>query len=85
MTFFSGWGHRSTPFDACITSKVGVGQLTSLLFETGLNIQEAHAFSSVGGFLLDVFVGRLIVVKILHPLNAKVFQHQVTLCPQMIM
>ncbi|MFS7987193.1 hypothetical protein Hanom_Chr11g01019591 [Helianthus anomalus] len=28
---------------------------------------------------------RLIVVKILHPLNAKVFQHQVTLCPQMIM
>uniref|UniRef100_A0A251VQ50 Uncharacterized protein n=1 Tax=Helianthus annuus TaxID=4232 RepID=A0A251VQ50_HELAN len=29
--------------------------------------------------------GRLIVVKILHPLNAEVFQHQVTLCPQMIM
>ncbi|KAF5822705.1 hypothetical protein HanXRQr2_Chr01g0029901 [Helianthus annuus] len=51
----------------------------------GLNIQEAHAFSSAGGFLLDVFVGRLIVVKILHPLNAEVFQHQVTLCPQMIM
>ncbi|KAJ0514415.1 hypothetical protein HanHA300_Chr10g0369291 [Helianthus annuus] len=58
MTFFSSWGHRSTPFDACITSKVGVGQLTSLLFvfETGLNIQEAHVFSSAGGFLLDVFV-----------------------------
>ncbi|KAJ0802545.1 hypothetical protein HanPI659440_Chr03g0130091 [Helianthus annuus] len=56
MTFYFGWGHRSTPFDACITSKVGVGQLTSLLLEMGLNIQEAHAFSSAGGFLLDVFV-----------------------------
>ncbi|XP_031287382.1 serine/threonine-protein kinase STY17-like isoform X2 [Pistacia vera] len=31
-------------------------QLTSLLSEIGLNIQEAHAFSTVDGFSLDVFV-----------------------------
>ncbi|KAJ4714110.1 Kinase family protein [Melia azedarach] len=31
-------------------------QLTSLLGEIGLNIQEAHAFSTVDGFSLDVFV-----------------------------
>ncbi|KAF3561067.1 hypothetical protein DY000_02012011 [Brassica cretica] len=31
-------------------------QLTSLLSELGLNIQEAHAFSTVDGFSLDVFV-----------------------------
>lgn len=31
-------------------------QLTSLLAEIGLNIQEAHAFSTVDGFSLDVFV-----------------------------
>ncbi|XP_033135699.1 serine/threonine-protein kinase STY8 isoform X2 [Brassica rapa] len=31
-------------------------QLTSLLGELGLNIQEAHAFSTVDGFSLDVFV-----------------------------
>ncbi|KAI5581973.1 hypothetical protein BDE02_07G054100 [Populus trichocarpa] len=30
--------------------------LTSLLAEIGLNIQEAHAFSTVDGFSLDVFV-----------------------------
>ena len=34
----------------------GSGQLTSLLADVGLNIQEAHAFSSVDGFSLDVFV-----------------------------
>ncbi|KAH9710744.1 serine/threonine-protein kinase STY17 [Citrus sinensis] len=31
-------------------------KLTSLLGEIGLNIQEAHAFSTVDGFSLDVFV-----------------------------
>ena len=31
-------------------------QLTSLLAEIGLNIQEAHAFSTVDGYSLDVFV-----------------------------
>lgn len=31
-------------------------QLTSLLSELGLNIQEAHAFSTADGFSLDVFV-----------------------------
>lgn len=35
---------------------LGTGQLTSLLADVGLNIQEAHAFSSVDGFSLDVFV-----------------------------
>ncbi|CAI0381313.1 unnamed protein product [Linum tenue] len=33
-----------------------LSQLTSLLAEVGLNIQEAHAFSTVDGFSLDVFV-----------------------------
>ncbi|XP_075673562.1 serine/threonine-protein kinase STY46-like isoform X1 [Castanea sativa] len=33
-----------------------LSQLTSLLAEMGLNIQEAHAFSTVDGFSLDVFV-----------------------------
>lgn len=31
-------------------------QLTALLAEVGLNIQEAHAFSTTDGFSLDVFV-----------------------------
>lgn len=31
-------------------------QLTSLLAEIGLNIQEAHAFSTLDGYSLDVFV-----------------------------
>lgn len=31
-------------------------QLTALLAEVDLNIQEAHAFSTVDGFSLDVFV-----------------------------
>jgi UTP:GlnB (protein PII) uridylyltransferase len=31
-------------------------QLTSLLGELGLNIQEAHAFSTNDGYSLDVFV-----------------------------
>lgn len=30
--------------------------MTSLLSEVGLNIQEAHAFSTVDGYSLDVFV-----------------------------
>lgn len=33
-----------------------IWQLTSLLAELGLNIQEAHAFSTVDGYSLDVFV-----------------------------
>ncbi|XP_023553631.1 serine/threonine-protein kinase STY46-like isoform X1 [Cucurbita pepo subsp. pepo] len=33
-----------------------LSQLTSLLAEIGLNIQEAHAFSTVDGYSLDVFV-----------------------------
>ncbi|KAL8027898.1 hypothetical protein ABFS82_14G123400 [Erythranthe guttata] len=33
-----------------------LSQLTSLLSEVGLNIQEAHAFSTVDGYSLDVFV-----------------------------
>ncbi|KAH9619603.1 hypothetical protein KSS87_012006, partial [Heliosperma pusillum] len=33
-----------------------LSQLTSLLAEVGLNIQEAHAFSSTDGYSLDVFV-----------------------------
>ncbi|KAI4314699.1 hypothetical protein L6164_027583 [Bauhinia variegata] len=33
-----------------------LSQLTSLLGEIGLNIQEAHAFSTIDGFSLDVFV-----------------------------
>ncbi|KAL9238430.1 hypothetical protein vseg_012851 [Gypsophila vaccaria] len=33
-----------------------LSQLTSLLAEVGLNIQEAHAFSSSDGYSLDVFV-----------------------------
>ncbi|CAJ2638323.1 serine/threonine-protein kinase STY46-like isoform X2 [Trifolium pratense] len=31
-------------------------QLTALLAEVGLNIQEAHAFSTTDGYSLDVFV-----------------------------
>lgn len=31
-------------------------QLTSLLSDIGLNIQEAHAFSTTDGYSLDVFV-----------------------------
>ncbi|XP_069146625.1 serine/threonine-protein kinase STY46 isoform X2 [Solanum lycopersicum] len=33
-----------------------LSQLTSLLAELGLNIQEAHVFSSIDGYSLDVFV-----------------------------
>lgn len=33
-----------------------LSQLTSLLAEVGLNIQEAHAFSTTDGYSLDVFV-----------------------------
>ncbi|XP_062022970.1 serine/threonine-protein kinase STY46 [Rosa rugosa] len=33
-----------------------LSQLTSLLAELGLNIQEAHAFSTLDGYSLDVFV-----------------------------
>ncbi|XP_050267795.1 serine/threonine-protein kinase STY46-like isoform X8 [Quercus robur] len=33
-----------------------LSQLSSLLSEIGLNIQEAHAFSTIDGFFLDVFL-----------------------------
>jgi UTP:GlnB (protein PII) uridylyltransferase len=33
-----------------------VQQLTALLSEVGLNIQEAHVYSTKDGFCLDVFV-----------------------------
>ncbi|KAG5547593.1 hypothetical protein RHGRI_013330 [Rhododendron griersonianum] len=33
-----------------------LSQLTTLLAEVGLNIQEAHAFSTIDGYSLDVFV-----------------------------
>jgi UTP:GlnB (protein PII) uridylyltransferase len=33
-----------------------ISKLTSLLGELGLNIQEAHAFSTNDGYSLDVFV-----------------------------
>ncbi|GAV56685.1 ACT domain-containing protein/Pkinase_Tyr domain-containing protein [Cephalotus follicularis] len=33
-----------------------LSQLTSLLSDVGLNIQEAHAFSTIDGYSLDVFV-----------------------------
>lgn len=31
-------------------------QLTSILADVGLNIQEAHVFSTIDGYSLDVFV-----------------------------
>lgn len=37
-------------------NKHGLLQLASLLADMGLNIQEAHAFSTVDGYSLDVFV-----------------------------
>ncbi|KAK3413730.1 serine/threonine-protein kinase STY8 isoform X1 [Eucalyptus grandis] len=42
-------------FSALDKRKV-LSELTALLSEIGLNIQEAHAFSTVDGFSLDVFV-----------------------------
>lgn len=39
-----------------LTNAILILQLTALLAEIGLNIQEAHAFSTVDGFSLDVFV-----------------------------
>nr|GMC83482.1 serine/threonine-protein kinase STY46-like [Ipomoea batatas] len=42
-------------FSTCDKPKL-LSQLTSLLAELGLNIQEAHVFSTVDGFSLDVFV-----------------------------
>jgi UTP:GlnB (protein PII) uridylyltransferase len=43
-------------FSFCIVTVVQNLQLTSLLAEMGLNIQEAHAFSTIDGYSLDVFV-----------------------------
>lgn len=39
-----------------LTKPVYMMQLTALLAELGLNIQEAHAFSTTDGYSLDVFV-----------------------------
>jgi hypothetical protein len=36
--------------------EIEISKLTSLLGELGLNIQEAHAFSTNDGYSLDVFV-----------------------------
>lgn len=52
--FFSRPMHEIT-FSTVDKPKL-LSQLTSLLAEIGLNIQEAHAFSTVDGFSLDVFV-----------------------------
>ena len=43
-------------FTFCMVMVMQNLQLTSLLAEMGLNIQEAHAFSTVDGYSLDVFV-----------------------------
>jgi UTP:GlnB (protein PII) uridylyltransferase len=43
-------------FAFCMVTVMQNLQLTSLLAEMGLNIQEAHAFSTVDGYSLDVFV-----------------------------
>ncbi|XP_022775462.1 serine/threonine-protein kinase STY17-like isoform X2 [Durio zibethinus] len=52
--------HLSRPMHEITFSTVDrpklLSQLTSLLAEIGLNIQEAHAFSTVDGYSLDVFV-----------------------------
>lgn len=52
--------HLSRPMHEITFSTVDkpklLSQLTSVLAEIGLNIQEAHAFSTVDGFSLDVFV-----------------------------
>ncbi|TYK31456.1 serine/threonine-protein kinase STY46-like isoform X1 [Cucumis melo var. makuwa] len=44
-----------------------LSQLTSLLSEIGLNIQEAHAFSTTDGFSLDVFVVDGWIIEKRHP------------------
>lgn len=43
-------------FTFCMVTVVQNLQLTSLLAEMALNIQEAHAFSTMDGYSLDVFV-----------------------------
>ncbi|KAI4317000.1 hypothetical protein L6164_024915 [Bauhinia variegata] len=57
-----------------------LSQLTSLLSETGLNIQEAHAFSTLDGYSLDVFVvGGWVVEdteKLKHVLTEKIQKHE---------
>jgi UTP:GlnB (protein PII) uridylyltransferase len=41
---------------ACDDKPKLLSQLTSLLGELGLNIQEAHAYSTSDGYSLDIFV-----------------------------
>ncbi|CAI9765428.1 unnamed protein product [Fraxinus pennsylvanica] len=48
--------HLACNLDNRPAFEVRLLQLTSLLAEVGLNIQEAHAFSTVDGYSLDVFV-----------------------------
>ncbi|XP_024973886.1 serine/threonine-protein kinase STY17-like isoform X2 [Cynara cardunculus var. scolymus] len=56
----STYSSRSGPMHEITFSTIDrpklLSQLTSLLSEAGLNIQEAHAFSTADGFSLDVFV-----------------------------
>lgn len=54
-TSYSFWPMHEITFSTVDKPKL-LNQLTSLLSEIGLNIQEAHAFSTVDGFSLDVFV-----------------------------
>lgn len=65
------------PYQFLIIDKcIDVLQLTSLLADIGLNIQEAHAFSTNDGYSLDVFVvagwsDEVIFHILIHVLNKK--------------
>lgn len=48
-------------------------QLSSLLSEIGLNIQEAHAFSTIDGYFLDVFVVDSLALEVLFSLIFLIF------------
>ncbi|KAF7809614.1 serine/threonine-protein kinase STY17 isoform X1 [Senna tora] len=51
----SHWPMHEITFSTVDKPKL-LSQITSLLAEIGLNIQEAHAFSTTDGFSLDVFI-----------------------------
>ncbi|KAJ0077178.1 hypothetical protein Patl1_35862 [Pistacia atlantica] len=55
MIMVTNWPMHEITFSSDDKPKL-LSQLTSLLADIGLNIQEAHAFSTVDGFSLDVFV-----------------------------
>ncbi|KAK4743920.1 hypothetical protein SAY87_010232 [Trapa incisa] len=55
----SDWLYCGTRYEITISTndkRKFLTQLTSLMSELGLNIQEAHAFSTEDGYFLDVFV-----------------------------